>query len=446
MIRGVKGAQRAEKVEGLQDEKIHRLQEAIESEVDFTARSYSGNYPVSGQAHMKLKGKDLIDKKRSGPLFYISAGDPSGDVYGSALVMELKSLFPESFFIGLGGPRMKEAGVHLLAPSERLATVGFTEIVKDIPFFYDLLKQSEDIFEFVPPDLVILIDYPGFNLRLAGRARRKNIKVLFYISPQIWAWREKRYRNLIRDIDEIAVILPFEVDIFREWGKEVHYVGHPIFSEIKKRESRESFMKRYELSPKRPILGLSPGSRRNEIDYHLPVFLKVAEMVKKTSPEVQIMINRAHIISESEMCDIYLRGHDYIRVINESHHTSIEVSDLFLTKSGTSTLEAALLHTPMIVCYRMSQISYLIAKAMIRVKHISLVNILANKEVVPEYIQHEFTPERIFHAVTELLEDQTLRSTMISGLKEVSGLLEGDKASLKVAELAVSMIDNGDWT
>jgi lipid-A-disaccharide synthase len=391
------------------------------------------------------KQKNLIEKERSGPLFYISAGDPSGDVYGCALVMELKNLFPESFFIGLGGPRMKEAGVHLLAPSERLATVGFTEIVRDIPFFYNLLKRSEDIFEHVPPDLVILIDYPGFNLRLAERARKRNMKVLFYISPQIWAWRERRYRNLIRDSDEIAVILPFEVDIFREWGKEVNYVGHPIFREIERREPRESFMKRYDLSPDRPILGLSPGSRRKEINYHLPVFLKVVDMVKKASPDVQILINRAHIISEREMRDIYLRGHDDIRVINESHHTSIDVSDLFLTKSGTSTLEAALLHTPLIVCYRMSQISYLIAKSMVRVKHISLVNILANREVVPEYIQHEFTPERIFHAVMELLVDQALRNKMISGLKEVSGLLEGENASSKVAELAVSMIGNEDW-
>jgi lipid-A-disaccharide synthase len=145
------------------------------------------------------------------------------------------------------------------------------------------------------------------------------------------------------------------------------------------------------------------------------------------------------------MRDNYLRRHDDIRVINESHHTSIEVSDLFLTKSGTSTLEAALLHTPMIVCYRMSQISYLIAKSMVRVKHISLVNILADREVVPEYIQHEFTPERIFHTVMELLVDQVLRNKMISGLKEVSGLLEGENAGSKVAELAVSMIGKKDW-
>ncbi len=394
----------------------------------------------------RRKGCPGVD--RNGPLFFISAGDPSGDIYGSTLVKELRLLYPGAFFVGLGGPRMKKAGVHLLYPTDRIAAVGFTEIMRYIPHFYGLLRESGEIFREVCPDLVILIDFPGFNLRLAEKARKQGMRTLFYISPQIWAWRKGRYKNLVRDSDEIVVILPFEVDIFREWGKKVHYVGHPVIEEIDAREPEGLFMRRYCISAERPVLGLSPGSRRKEIDYHLPVFLDIARKIRKKTPGIQILLNRAPTIGEDEIRERYLRGDDDIRIINESHHTSIGISTLLLTKSGTSTLEAALLGTPMLVCYRMSLLSYLIARSLVNVSHVSLVNILAEREVVPEYIQSAFTTENLLPAALELLGEESAREKMKSGLTEVSNMLKGERTSAKVACIAGSMIETGRnrWT
>jgi lipid-A-disaccharide synthase len=392
---------------------------------------------------MNFRDTHYREEKRGDPLFFISAGDPSGDIYGSTLVRELKRLYPGSFFVGLGGKRMEAEGVHLLAAPERIATVGFTEVVKDIPFFYGLLRESESIFRHLSPELVILIDFPGFNLHLARKAKRRGLRTFFYISPQIWAWREGRFRDLVHNSDEIAVILPFEVELFKKWGREVHYFGHPMIGELASREPRESFMLRYGIDGGRPILGLSPGSRKREIAYHLPVFMKVAEKIQREIPDIQVLINRAPTISESELREKYLDGYEDYIIINDCHHTSIDISTLLLTKSGTSTLEAALLHTPMLVCYRMSQLSYMIARFLVNIPHISLVNILADKEIVPEYIQGEFNLERIFPAAMILLEDESKREEMIRDLREVSCSLEGGNTNQRVAGLVVSMIENG---
>jgi len=430
-------------MEDTQEEKIWRVQETIQSQVDPPSGTYFDDRLLSQQARMNQVTNNYPEDGRKSPLFFISAGDPSGDIYGGALVRELKRLYPESFFLGLGGKEMGGEGVHLLAPPARIATVGFTEIIRDIPFFYGLLRESDDIFRVLSPDLVILIDYPGFNLRLARRAKSRGMKTLFYVSPQIWAWHKGRCKDLVRDSDEIAVILPFEVEVFREWGKDVHYVGHPMIREITRRESKETFMKRYGISPDRPVLGLSPGSRRKEIAYHLPLFLEIAERIRQKIPDVQVLINRAPTMGVREMRESFLGGYRDIKIINDSHHTSIDISSLFLTKSGTSTLEAALLYTPMLVCYRMSQISYIIAKTLVNLSHISLVNILAGREIVPEYIQGDFKPDKIVPVALKLLEDTPKRQKMIRELKEVSGILKGEDANEKVAKLAVSMVGKG---
>ncbi len=392
---------------------------------------------------MSQSTQNINDGRVVNPVIFVSSGDPSGDIYGSRLIETLKDLYPDTYFIGLGGPRMKSAGVHLMADQDRIATVGFTEVLREIPYFLALLKESEDIFRSLRPELVILIDFPGFNLRLARKAKEQGIKTLFYVSPQIWAWRKGRCRDLVRDSDEIAVILPFEVQIFKSWGKDVHYVGHPMIGEIALREPRDSFIKRYGIAPERPVLGLSPGSRRKEIAYHLPIFLQIAEMIRERVPDIQVLVNRAPTISEFEMREKFLDGHQDIVLIHDSHHTSIEISSLLLTKSGTSTLEAAILKTPMIVCYRMSRLSHLIAKLLVDVPHISLVNILAGKEIVPEYIQYEFDPEKIFPTAMGLLTDRSERDKMILDLEGVSSQLEGGNPSEKVAGLAASMIEDG---
>ena len=383
---------------------------------------------------------------KTNPVIFVSAGDPSGDIYGSRLINELKGIYPRAFFIGLGGPRMKAAGMHLLASQDRIATVGFTEVLRDIPYFFELLKESDEIFRYLKPEVVILIDFPGFNLRLARKAKARGIKTLFYVSPQVWAWRKGRCKNLVRDSDQIAVILPFEVEIFRTWGKEVHYVGHPMVGEIAGREPRKSFMERYGISPERSVLGLSPGSRRKEVAYHLPVFLEIAEMVRRRIPGIQVLVNRAPAISEAEMREHFLEGHEEIVVVHDSHHTSIEISNLLLTKSGTSTLEAALLKTPMIVCYRMSRLSHLIARLLVDVPHISLVNILAGEEIVPEYIQYEFNPSNILPTAMRLLTDPAARGKMVQDLKRVSSQLEAGNPSNRVAILVSEMIGNGRET
>ncbi len=415
-------------------------------EIGFTLWIDRDSHLLSRQTFLNLVMAALDLEKRTRPLFFISAGDPSGDIYGGALVDELRRFRPDASFIGLGGARMREAGVYLLAPPERMAVVGFTEVIRDVPYFHGLLRESEGVFRYLRPDIVILIDYPGFNLRLAERAKRNGRKTLYYVSPQVWAWGGGRCRDLIRNSDEMAVILPFEVEFYKERGKEVRYVGHPIIEEIAAREPADLFMKRYGISPDRPVLCLSPGSRRNEISRHLPLFLEVAGEISRRIPGVQVLVNCAPTISEREMRRLFLADRDDVVVIKDSHHTAIEISRLFLTKSGTSTIEGAILNTPMIVCYRISPLSYLIARSLVRLSHISLVNILAGRGIVPEFIQGDFRVDRIVLAALDLLEDTPYRRGMIRDLGEVSKRLDGGDATRKVADIVLSMLEGRGTT
>ncbi|HSJ13694.1 MAG TPA: lipid-A-disaccharide synthase [Longimicrobiales bacterium] len=324
------------------------------------------------------------------PTILLSAGEPSGDLHGAALARALRRRWPDAELYGLGGPLMQEAGVELLAHTDELAVMGFAEVFRHLPYFLRLMRRVRRTLRERRPALVIPIDYPGFNLRLANAARRSGIPVLYYIAPQVWAWHRSRVHGLARAADRLAVILPFEEKLFRAAGANVHFVGHPLLDLAPARLTRAEFCARHGLDPDRPVLALFPGSRRQEVGRHLALFAAAARQVCAERPDVQAIIATSPAVPAEHYRSVALpRATDSWELL---HH-----ADTALVKSGTSTLQAALTATPLVVAYRMHDLSYALARRLVRVPHVALVNLVAEARVAPELIQDAATPQALAH-------------------------------------------------
>jgi lipid-A-disaccharide synthase len=346
------------------------------------------------------------------PRILLSAGEPSGDLHGAAVAEALRRRWPDAQLYGLGGPRMAAAGVELLVGLDRLAVLGFAEVVRHLPFFIGLLRRMERELKARPPDLVIPIDYPGFNLRLAGKARRHGVPVLYYVAPQVWAWHRSRVGQLARDTDRLAVILPFEEALFREAGADAHFVGHPLLDRPQPTVDRAVFAGSVGVDPDRPILALFPGSRVQEVRRHLALFAEAAAAVIDRGVAVQPVIAAAGAVAAESYAGIELpRTEDTASLLRHARAA--------LVKSGTSTLQAALALTPLVVAYRMSPLSYAIARRVIEVPHVGLVNLVAEERVAPELIQDAATPAALADALLPLLRDGERRDWTLTRLAEV---------------------------
>ncbi|MFN4234047.1 MAG: lipid-A-disaccharide synthase [Bacteroidia bacterium] len=368
--------------------------------------------------------------------YYIIAGEASGDLHASNLMKHLKQIDAHAEFRCWGGNLMQQQGGLIVKHYRDLAFMGFVEVVANLR---TILKNIEfckkDILTY-KPDVLILVDYPGFNLRIAQFAKAKGFKVFYYISPQIWAWKESRVHQIKRNVDAMFTILPFEKEFYKKHNYQVYFVGHPLLDAISNRKEKlnhSDFCKKYKL-PEKPIIALLPGSRKQEIKKMLPVMAECTKNFK----DYQFVIAGAPSIP-IEFYKEVLDGKE-IPIIQGATYELLEQSKAALVTSGTATLETALFNIPEVVCYTGGTISYYIARSLIKVKYISLVNLIMDKELVKELIQHDFNVKTLNKELNKLLNDRTYRENMLQGFKELREKLGGEGASLRAAEKMYALL------
>ncbi|MBW2311981.1 MAG: lipid-A-disaccharide synthase [Deltaproteobacteria bacterium] len=372
------------------------------------------------------------------------AGEASGDMYGARLVSALRNLAPGIRFFGIGGPKMEEAEVRILYRVSELAVVGMTEVLPKMRFIHKALNELKDALKDNPPDLVILIDYPGFNLHLAKKAHDLGIPVLYYIPPQVWAWRERRVKKIAKRVDRIAVILPFEKEFYAGYGIKVEYVGHPLLDGLEERKGNERVRGHLGFGGRRfPVVGLLPGSRNEEIARHMPPMVGAAEIIARTYPDLRCMLPLAPTVSE-ETVKPYLKDVNFdVTLCSADTKEVLGDCDLALIASGTATLEGAITGTPMVILYKVSFLTFVITKLLAKVTHIGLVNLVAGGEIVPELIQGDATDSRLAEEGLRILEDEAMREDMRASLRMVRDQLGQGGASEKAAAIAGEMMGLG---
>lgn len=372
----------------------------------------------------------------------IVAGEASGDIYGADLVREAHKLEPNLHFLGIGGARMREAGVETLVDSADMAVVGLVEVLKHFDTISSAFLKLKQILLHNRPSLLILIDYPGFNLRLAKVAKKANVPVLYYISPQIWAWRQGRVRKIARLVDHMAVILPFEAPFYEQAGVPVSFVGHPMLDLVNVTIDRRDAASGFGLDPSRRIVGLFPGSRKNEIERLLPIILASATLLKERFPDIQLVLPLASTLSGEDIVP-QIRGAGLEVVLTrERIHDLIRACDAIVSVSGTVTLEIALVGTPMVIIYRLSPLTYQVAKRLVKVDHIGLCNIVAGETVVKELIQDEANPAAIAGEIGSILADTTYAGAIREKLAAIRDRLGGGGASAHVARLILAKMED----
>jgi lipid-A-disaccharide synthase len=379
----------------------------------------------------------------------IVAGEPSGDAHAADLVRALLATEPDANwdFLGATGPLLRSAGVKTIVPSDDLAIMGLWEVGRVFPRFWRAFKLLKQAAIENKPDAVVLVDWPEFNLRLARTLHRNGIKVIYYISPQLWAWRSYRKGSVERDVDLVLSILPFEKEWYSARGiDQVEFVGHPLAGEVKADYGRDEFCRLMELEARKPIVSLLPGSRLKELQRILPIMLDAAVVISKRNPEVQfvLVVAPGRSISEAEQI---LSNHgalvelkSRIRVVHHRTREALGASDVAAIASGTATLEAALLETPMVIVYRESRINWHVLGRLINTDHYGLVNLIAGERIVPELMQTEFTGVQLAEQLVKLLGDSE-NHAMRKRLVEVAKHLGEGNASQRAAERIVKQLD-----
>jgi lipid-A-disaccharide synthase len=369
----------------------------------------------------------------------IIAGEASGDLHGSGVVRELKRLDPSLEIVGVGGDRMRQQGMDLIYHIRELSVMGFLEVVKHLPVIRSVEKALTSLLDLKRPDVVVLIDYPGFNLRFARRAMQRGIKVIYYISPQVWAWHRSRISKMKGVVDMMLVIFPFEVDLYRVEGIKVEFVGHPLLEVLQTRLDRRGFCKRFGIDPAKNILALIPGSRPQEIRHMVPLMLKVAKNLKDEFG-CEVALSIAPTLDERLFAPYLNDDGSWIRLVKHATYELMENAHLALVTSGTATLEAGCFQTPMMVVYKTSWFTYLLGRLLVRLKNIALVNIVAGKEVVPEFIQHRANVSALTQAARSLLKDESQLASMRAELSTIKTKLGSPGASQRVAQRILERI------
>jgi len=370
----------------------------------------------------------------------IIAGETSGDLHGAHLVRAMKKKDPSLFFYGIGGPALKAAGVEILMDAAELSVVGITEVFSKMPKVFKGISSVKKVLKERRPGLIILIDFPDFNLHIATIAKKQGVPVLYYVSPQIWAWRSGRIRKIEKNVDHMAVILPFEKDFYRSHHVPATFVGHPLldsYSPLPDNPLKEA-------TDSIPVVGLLPGSRYSEIERNLPFMMAGASILQNRFKNICFMISIAPSISK-ERIESFVNPYKKtccIELISGSVVEIFEKSRLIVAASGTVTLETAIYGVPMVIMYKISPISFMLGQALIKVDHIGLVNIIANERIVPELIQQDATPAKIAKTVGDILNDPQELSRIKEKLKSVKALLGEAGAAEKTADIGLSLLNH----
>ncbi len=375
------------------------------------------------------------------PRIMIVAGEASGDMHGARLIAALKGQAPGARVCGIGGPELARQGVEILYDASRLAVVGIVEVISHFRFIREAMHALEKRLRDEPPNLLILIDYPDFNLILAKKARRLGIPVFYYISPQVWAWRSGRVKTIKKLVDRMAVILPFEQDFYRKFGMAVDFVGHPLLDSVQTTQTREDFLQSLGIASESTVIGILPGSRKREIAGMLPVFLAAAKLMQEQLVKPVFVLPLAPTLTEDDLLANGLADAGVeVRVVRENRYELMAACKAVMAASGTVSLELAILNVPMVISYRVSPLTYFLGRRLIKVQYASLVNLVAGREVAPELLQHEAVPEKIARATVRLVADQAKRANLLAGLAEVRQKLGGAGASAKAARLALETV------
>jgi lipid-A-disaccharide synthase len=368
----------------------------------------------------------------------IVAGEASGDMHAANLIHGLRKIRPDVKVDAMGGQALRSTGANIVVDNNDLAVVGLVEVMSHYPVIRKALKSLQQRLITHRPELVILVDYVEFNLRLAKAAKKRGIKVLFYISPQVWAWRPGRVKKIGQLIDMMAVIFPFEAAFYHQHNIPVRYVGNPLVGKVHASRSREENMQRFELSG-HTVIGIQPGSRRTEIQRVLPLFAQAVKCLKEKRPDLKFVLPVAPGI-DAQFIRSHLPREHYIQLIeDESPYDVMHVCTAIMTASGTATLETALMGIPMVMGYKIAPLSYMILKRLVKIPYIGLVNIVAEKEIVKEYIQDEARPEILAQEISKLLDNKAYREAMMRDLNSVKEKLD-DRKGVDIATVAAELL------
>ncbi len=369
----------------------------------------------------------------------LSCGEASGDLYAGALVAALRRRQPDIDVFGLGGERFEAAGGRLVADFHGLSVTGLTEAISVLPRTLATMKRLVHAAKMEPPQALVVIDYPDFNFRLMSRIKRLGIPVIYYVSPQLWAWRAGRIRQMKRRVDRVLPIFPFEEAIYRKAGIDVLFVGHPLIDLATPQLSREAFLRKLNLDPAKPVLALLPGSRANELARLAPVIAEAVPAIAARVPGVQFVVARAPNLGDG-VFDVFGLSGVTLRIAGAQTDDVLNASDAVVTASGTATVQAALHGRPLGVVYKLSPATYWLGQRLATVDTYAMVNLIAGQRVVCELIQDACTPEAIAEEAVRLLTEQDYRSRMIASLDEVRRRLGGPGASDRAAEAILEVM------
>ena len=373
----------------------------------------------------------------------IITGEVSGDLIGASLIKELKSLKPDIKVTGIGGDKMKSVGMDLIYHTDQMAFLGFVEVVKHLPFIRKVQKKLIDVIKEEEISCVVLIDYPGFNLSIAKKLKPLGVKIIYYVSPQLWAWAKGRVKKVRKLVDKMLVVFPFEVEFYRKEKVNVEYVGHPLVERINQYKflSRDEFFSKFNLDRQKQILLVMPGSRKQEVKEIFPEVIKAADKLAQQF-DLQVVAARSKNIDEK-----YLRQNinsEKFITIEDHNYELMKYSHFGIIKSGTSTLEAGFFALPMIVVYKTNPLTYLIGKQLVKLDRIGMVNILLDEMVVPELIQGDANPENIFNAASKILSDNHTYENVKLKLGKVKAILGSDGASKKAVRSILEILNESE--
>ncbi|OCL25611.1 lipid-A-disaccharide synthase [Orenia metallireducens] len=372
------------------------------------------------------------------PKIMVVAGEVSGDMYAAKVIKEMKKIYPDLEFIGMGGRRMKLEGVELIYDPTKLSTIGFIEAIKHLRLAYKILNKLDKAMKEEKPDVILLVDYSGFNMKVAKIAQKNGIPAVNYFAPSAWVWGKGRAKKMAKCQVKIASVFPMEEKVYREAGADVEFVGHPILDLVEPELSRDEFQKSYNINSNNKVIGLLPGSRQQEIEGLLTPMLEAAEEIKNSYENIQFILPLADSISK-ENIEERVRGYNLdIKLVAGHSYEVMEVADLLLVASGTATLEATCFQTPMVIVYKTTKTTYWLGKMLVKLPYIGLPNIIAEKEIVPELLQGEVTGQRIAKEAIAILNSKERTEEIKAGLKEVIIKLGESGATTRVAKLVLS--------